>query len=80
MIPSTGGIGLGLTIARGVARSHGGDVRRETSRYGCLRARPSPIVIAGGPFSPPALTRGSRLATKKNSGARRQTKIDFIPE
>jgi two-component system osmolarity sensor histidine kinase EnvZ len=37
--PSTGGIGLGLTIARDVARSHGGDVRLETSPYGGLRAR-----------------------------------------
>jgi two-component system osmolarity sensor histidine kinase EnvZ len=36
---STGGIGLGLTIARDVARSHGGDVRLETSPYGGLRAR-----------------------------------------
>jgi two-component system osmolarity sensor histidine kinase EnvZ len=37
--PSTGGIGLGLTIARDVARSHGGDVRLENSPYGGLRAR-----------------------------------------
>ena len=37
--PSTGGIGLGLTIARDVARSHGGDVRLETSPQGGLRAR-----------------------------------------
>ena len=37
--PSTGGIGLGLTIARDVARSHGGDVRLEASPYGGLRAR-----------------------------------------
>jgi two-component system osmolarity sensor histidine kinase EnvZ len=37
--PSTGGIGLGLTIARDVARSHGGDVRLETSPHGGLRAR-----------------------------------------
>lgn len=36
---STGGIGLGLTIARDVARSHGGDVRLETSPHGGLRAR-----------------------------------------
>ena len=35
---STGGVGLGLTIARDVARSHGGDVRLETSPYGGLRA------------------------------------------
>jgi len=37
--PSTGGVGLGLTIARDVARSHGGDVGLETSPYGGLRAR-----------------------------------------
>jgi two-component system, OmpR family, osmolarity sensor histidine kinase EnvZ len=37
--PSTGGVGLGLTIARDVARSHGGDVRLEASPYGGLRAR-----------------------------------------
>jgi two-component system, OmpR family, osmolarity sensor histidine kinase EnvZ len=36
---STGGVGLGLTIARDVARGHGGDVRLETSPYGGLRAR-----------------------------------------
>jgi two-component system osmolarity sensor histidine kinase EnvZ len=37
--PSTGGVGLGLTIARDVARGHGGDLRLETSPYGGLRAR-----------------------------------------
>jgi two-component system osmolarity sensor histidine kinase EnvZ len=37
--PLTGGVGLGLTIARDVARSHGGDVRLETSSRGGLRAR-----------------------------------------
>jgi two-component system osmolarity sensor histidine kinase EnvZ len=37
--PATGGIGLGLTIARDVARTHGGDVRLETSPRGGLRAR-----------------------------------------
>jgi two-component system osmolarity sensor histidine kinase EnvZ len=37
--PSIGRVGLGLTIARDVARSHGGDVRRETSPHGGLRAR-----------------------------------------
>jgi two-component system osmolarity sensor histidine kinase EnvZ len=37
--PSTGGVGLGLTIARDVARGHGGDVQLETSPYGGLRAR-----------------------------------------
>ena len=37
--PLTGGVGLGLTIARDVARSHGGDVKLETSPQGGLRAR-----------------------------------------
>jgi two-component system osmolarity sensor histidine kinase EnvZ len=37
--PSTGGVGLGLTIARDVARNHGGDVKLETSPQGGLRAR-----------------------------------------
>jgi two-component system, OmpR family, osmolarity sensor histidine kinase EnvZ len=39
--PATGGVGLGLTIARDVARGHGGDVRLETSPQGGLRARVS---------------------------------------
>jgi two-component system osmolarity sensor histidine kinase EnvZ len=37
--PSTGGVGLGLTIARDVARGHGGDVGLETAPQGGLRAR-----------------------------------------
>ena len=37
--PSTGGVGLGLTIARDVARSHGGDICLEASPQGGLRAR-----------------------------------------
>jgi two-component system, OmpR family, osmolarity sensor histidine kinase EnvZ len=37
--PSTGGVGLGLTIARDVARGHGGDIRLEDSPQGGLRAR-----------------------------------------
>jgi two-component system, OmpR family, osmolarity sensor histidine kinase EnvZ len=36
--PETGGIGLGLTIARDVARSHGGDVILAESPMGGLRA------------------------------------------
>ena len=35
----TGGIGLGLTIARDVARSHGGDLELLESPQGGLRAR-----------------------------------------
>ncbi len=37
--PSTGGVGLGLTIARDVARSHGGEITLDTSPRGGLRAR-----------------------------------------
>lgn len=37
--PGTGGVGLGLTIARDLARSHGGDVELEDSPTGGLRAR-----------------------------------------
>jgi len=37
--PTTGGVGLGLTIARDVARFHGGDVVLENSPLGGLRAR-----------------------------------------
>jgi two-component system osmolarity sensor histidine kinase EnvZ len=37
--PATGGVGLGLTIARDIARFHGGDVVLENSPIGGLRAR-----------------------------------------
>ena len=37
--PTTGGTGLGLTIARDVARGHGGDVVLESAPAGGLRAR-----------------------------------------
>lgn len=37
--PVTGGVGLGLTIARDLARGHGGDVALEDSPMGGLRVR-----------------------------------------
>jgi two-component system osmolarity sensor histidine kinase EnvZ len=35
----TGGVGLGLSIARDVVRGHGGDIKLDTSPVGGLRAR-----------------------------------------
>jgi two-component system osmolarity sensor histidine kinase EnvZ len=37
--PGTGGVGLGLTIARDVLRGHGGDIHLSASPNGGLRAR-----------------------------------------
>lgn len=39
--PKTGGTGLGLTIARDIARSHGGDLSLDDAPLGGLRARVS---------------------------------------
>jgi signal transduction histidine kinase len=36
--PSTGGVGLGLALARGIARAHGGDVRLALRTQGGLCA------------------------------------------
>ena len=36
--PRTGGAGLGLAIARDVARGHGGDIRMSGASLGGLRA------------------------------------------
>ncbi len=36
---ATGGVGLGLTIARDIVRGHGGDIVLEQSPLGGLRAR-----------------------------------------
>jgi len=39
--PETGGTGLGLTIARDIARSHGGELSLDAAPMGGLRARVS---------------------------------------
>jgi signal transduction histidine kinase len=52
--PETGGIGLGLAIARTVARSHGGDVRLQNRPEGGLRA----TLSLPAPASEPERRRG----------------------
>jgi two-component system osmolarity sensor histidine kinase EnvZ len=37
--PETGGVGLGLTIARDVVSGHGGSIQLDVSPMGGLRAR-----------------------------------------
>jgi two-component system, OmpR family, osmolarity sensor histidine kinase EnvZ len=37
--PATGGVGLGMTIARDVVRGHGGDILLDDSPQGGLRVR-----------------------------------------
>jgi two-component system osmolarity sensor histidine kinase EnvZ len=39
--PATGGVGLGMTIARDVVRGHGGDIVLDDSPQGGLRVRVS---------------------------------------
>ena len=68
---ATGGVGLGLTIARDMARSHGGDVRLETSPFGGLRARVHlPIAAATNTFR-------RRNAADEASGVTRRLAVDL---
>ncbi|HEX8238856.1 MAG TPA: ATP-binding protein [Allosphingosinicella sp.] len=61
--PATGGVGLGLAIARAIARSHGGDVLLSARPKRGLRARVE-LPSAAGPASPrsPGSPSGSAAA------------------
>jgi len=50
----TGGIGLGLAVARSVARAHGGDVTLTSSATGLTAEVRLPLARALGPATKPA--------------------------